>query len=150
MFQPRSGSIHASALLVTPDEKDGEDVECFDFVPIKKVDGLLVSEMDGYELDELGLLKNDCLATKELSKLHEVFDLVKEHYHEDVSLESIVTGPMDDPRVYDILGRGFNAERLPVWLTRYHEVPYRPEAHLHRAPYRRQCNLPSGHDGKYR
>ena len=107
MFQPRSGSIHASALLVTPDEKDGEDVECFDFVPIKKVDGLLVSEMDGYELDELGLLKNDCLATKELSKLHEVFDLVKEHYHEDVSLESIVTGPMDDPRVYDILGRGF-------------------------------------------
>lgn len=107
MFQPRSGSIHASALLVTPDEKDGEDVECFDFVPIKKVDGLLVSEMDGYELDELGLLKNDCLATKELSKLHEVFDLVKEHYHEDVSLESIVTGPMDDPRVYDILSRGF-------------------------------------------
>ena len=107
MFQPRSGSVHASALLVTPDYMDGEDVECFDFVPIKKVDGLLVSENDGYELDELGLLKNDCLATKELSKLHEVFDLVKEHYHEDVSLESIVTGPMDDPRVYDILGRGF-------------------------------------------
>ncbi len=107
MFQPRSGSVHASALLVTPDEMNGEDVECFDFVPIKKVDGLLVSENDGYELDELGLLKNDCLATKELSKLHEVFDLVKEHYHEDVSLESIVTGPMDDPRVYDVLGRGF-------------------------------------------
>jgi DNA polymerase-3 subunit alpha len=107
MFQPRSGSVHASALLVTPDEMNGEDVECFDFVPIKKVDGLLVSENDGYELDELGLLKNDCLATKELSKLHEVFDLVKEHYHEDVSLESIVTGPMDDQRVYDVLGRGF-------------------------------------------
>lgn len=107
MFQPRSGSVHASALLVTPDEKDGEDVECFDFVPIKKVDGILVSENDGYELDELGLLKNDCLATKELSKLHEVFDLVHEHYHEDVSLESIVTGPMDDQRVYDVLGRGF-------------------------------------------
>lgn len=107
MFQPRSGSVHASALLVTPDEKDGEDVECFDFVPIKKVDGILVSENDGYELDELGLLKNDCLATKELSKLHEVFDLVKEHYGEDVSLESIVTGPMDDERVYEVLSKGY-------------------------------------------
>lgn len=37
MFQPRSSSVHASALLVTPDEMDGEDVECFDFVPIKKL-----------------------------------------------------------------------------------------------------------------
>lgn len=107
MYQPRSSSVHASALLVTPDERDGEDVECFDFVPIKKVDGILVSENDGYELDELGLLKNDCLATKELSKLHEVFNLVHEHYHEDISLESIVTGPMDDERVYEVLSKGF-------------------------------------------
>mgnify|MGYP006990132669 CR=1 FL=1 len=45
MFQPRSSSVHASALLVTPDEMDGEDVECFDFVPIKKIDDVLVSEM---------------------------------------------------------------------------------------------------------
>lgn len=107
MFQPRSGSVHASALLITPDDKDGEDMECFDFVPIKKVDGILVSENDGYELDELGLLKNDCLATKELSKLHEVFDLIKKHYGEEVSLEGIVTGAMDDPKVYDILGQGY-------------------------------------------
>lgn len=107
MFQPRSSSIHASALLITPDEKDGEDMECFDFVPIKKIDGVLVSENDGYELDELGLLKNDCLATKELSKLHQTFDLIKEHYGKDVSLEGIVTGDMDDPKVYEILGKGY-------------------------------------------
>lgn len=107
MFQPRSSSIHASALLITPDEKDGEDLECFDFVPIKKIDGVLVSENDGYELDELGLLKNDCLATKELSKLHQTFDLIKEHYGEDVSLEGIVTGNMDDSKVYEVLGKGY-------------------------------------------
>lgn len=57
MGQPRSSSIHASALLVTPDRKDDEDLECFDFTPIKKVDGMLVSEVDGYSLDEQGLLK---------------------------------------------------------------------------------------------
>lgn len=57
MFQPRSSSIHASALLVTPDERDGEPVDCWDYTPIKKVDGMLVSEFDGYQLDECGLLK---------------------------------------------------------------------------------------------
>lgn len=107
MFQPRSSSVHASALLVTPDTMDGEDMECFDYVPIKKVDGILVSEDDGYSLDELGLLKNDCLATKELSKLHDTFDLVNEHYNANVSLEGIVKSNLDDPRVYELLRQGY-------------------------------------------
>ena len=107
MFQPRSSSVHASALLVTPDEMDGEDVECFDFVPIKKVDDILVSEDDGYSLDELGLLKNDCLATKELSKLHETIDLVNKHYHANITFEDIVESDLNDPRVYELLGQGY-------------------------------------------
>lgn len=107
MFQPRSGSIHASALLITPDDLDGVDAECFDFVPIKKVDGILVSENDGVELDELGLLKNDCLATKELSKLHQTMDLCNEKYNANVTLEGIVTGNMDDQDVYEVLANGY-------------------------------------------
>lgn len=107
MSQPRSSSIHASALLVTPDSMDGEDMECFDYVPIKKVDGVLVSEDDGYSLDELGLLKNDCLATKELSKLHETIDLVNANYGTSVNMEEIVRGNMDDPKVYELLKQGF-------------------------------------------
>ncbi len=107
MFQPRSSSVHASALLVTPDTMDGEDMECFDFVPIKKVDDILVSEDDGYSLDELGLLKNDCLATKELSKLHETFDLVNKHYGANLTLEGIVKSNLDDPHVYELLRHGY-------------------------------------------
>ena len=107
MFQPRSSSIHASALLVTPNTMDGEDMECFDFVPIKKVDDILVSEDDGYSLDELGLLKNDCLATKELSKLHETFDLVNEHYNAGITLEGIVQSGLDDAHVYELLRQGY-------------------------------------------
>lgn len=106
MFQPRSSSVHASALLVTPDEMDGEDVECFDFVPIKKVDGILVSENSGYDLDELGLLKNDCLATKELSKLHQTFDLINEHYGANLTMEEVVESALDDFRTYELLRQG--------------------------------------------
>lgn len=107
MFQPRSSSVHASALLVTPDEMDGEDMECFDFVPIKKVDDILVSENSGYDLDELGLLKNDCLATKELSKLHETFDLVNQHYGQHLTMEDIVESPLDDVKTYELLRQGY-------------------------------------------
>ena len=57
--QPRSASVHASAILITPEHRDGEPSECFDFTPVKRVDGMLVSELDGYSLDEVGLLKND-------------------------------------------------------------------------------------------
>ncbi len=107
MFQPRSSSVHASALLVTPDEMDGEDVECFDFVPIKKVDDILVSENSGYDLDELGLLKNDCLATKELSKLHQTFDLVNEHYGAGLTMERVVESNLSNERTYELLRQGF-------------------------------------------
>ena len=107
MFQPRSASIHASALLVTPDELDGEVMECFDYTPIKKVDGILVSEFDGYMLDELGLLKNDCLATKELSKLQATMAICNQEYGTNLSLDSLATGALDDEKVYELLGQGY-------------------------------------------
>ena len=107
MFQPRSASVHASALLVTPDELDGEAMECFDYTPIKKVDDILVSEFDGYMLDELGLLKNDCLATKELSKIQATISVCNKEYGTNLSLESLATGSLDDEKVYNLLGKGY-------------------------------------------
>lgn len=110
MFQPRSNSIHASALLVTPDTKDGKEVECFDFVPIKKVGDILVSENDGYELDELGLLKNDCLATKELSKLQETINICRMVYSTDFTFDSLSMGNLDNERAYELLANGYTQE----------------------------------------
>ena len=107
MGQPRSSSVHASALLVTPDEKDGRDMECFDFTPIKKVDGMLVSEFDGYTLDEQGLLKNDCLGIKELSKLQAVIKICNDKYNAGITFQGIVQSKLDDSKVYDLLQKGF-------------------------------------------
>lgn len=107
MLQPRSSSVHASALLITPNERDGEDVECFDFAPIKKIDGVLVSENSGVELDRLGLLKNDCLATKELSQLHQIFDLVNDNYNANLTMEGIIRSGMDEDKVFELLRQGY-------------------------------------------
>lgn len=105
--QPRSSSIHASAIVVTPAEKDGKPAECFDFLPIRKMDGLLVSEFDGYSVEEIGLLKEDVLATKELSKLGAVIGIVNREYGTSHTLESITQRELLDSKTYDLLSQGY-------------------------------------------
>lgn len=107
MGQPRSASIHASAILITPDTKDGKEMECFDYTPIKKVDGVLVSELDGYSLDEVGLLKNDCLGIKELSKIQSTINECNRMYDAGLRFEDIVKGSLDDEKTYRLLSQGF-------------------------------------------
>lgn len=108
MGQPRSASVHASAILITPQTKDGEEMECFDYTPIKRVDDMLVSEFDGYSLDEVGLLKNDCLGIKELSKIQSTINECNRVYRAGISFEEIVKGELNDPKVYEILSNGFS------------------------------------------
>lgn len=107
MGQPRSASVHASAIIVTPNSKDGEEMECFDFTPIKKVDDILVSELDGYSIDETGLLKNDCLGIKELAKIQSVIDESNRVYNAGISFEGLVRSGLDDEKTYRILSKGY-------------------------------------------
>lgn len=107
MGQPRSASVHASAIIITPTTKDGEQMECFDYTPVKKVDDILVSELDGYSIDETGLLKNDCLGIKELTKIQSVIDECNRIYKADISFEGLVRGGLDDEKTYKTLAKGF-------------------------------------------
>jgi len=107
MGQPRSASVHASAIIVTPKSKNGEGMECFDYTPIKKVDDILVSELDGYSIDETGLLKNDCLGIKELAKIQSVIDESNRVYNAGISFEGLVRSGLDDEKTYRMLSKGF-------------------------------------------
>lgn len=107
MGQPRSSSIHASAQLITPKTKDGVMMEAFDFTPLKKIDGQLVSEFSGYDLDECGLLKNDSLSTKELSKLRQTIEICNREYNAGLTFQGIVQSGLDDEKVYDLLQKGY-------------------------------------------
>ena len=106
MGQPRSSSVHASAQLITPKEKDGRFMEAYDFTPLKKIDGQLVSEFSGYDLDECGLLKNDSLATQELSKLRQTIEICNDKYNANLTFQNIVQSGLDDPKVYQLLQKG--------------------------------------------
>ncbi|WP_303875349.1 DNA polymerase III subunit alpha [Bacteroides acidifaciens] len=107
MGQPRSSSVHASAQLITPKEKDGRFMEAYDFTPLKKIDGQLVSEFSGYDLDECGLLKNDSLATQELSKLRQTIEICNDKYNANLTFQNIVQSGLDDPKVYQLLQKGY-------------------------------------------
>lgn len=104
--QPKAASVHASAIIVTPEKRDGKEADCFDFLPIRKMDGALVSEFDGYSVDEIGLLKEDVLATKELAKLSATINLVNEHYGQQLTIEKITSDMIDDEKTYRILSEG--------------------------------------------
>lgn len=105
--QPKASSIHASAIIVTPEQRNGRAVECFDFLPIRKMENQLVSEFDGYSVDSIGLLKEDVLATKELSKLSATLNLVNETYGTHHSIESIIQNELEDEKTYRMLSDGY-------------------------------------------
>lgn len=104
--QPKAASIHASAIIVTPDMRDGKPTECFDYLPIRKMDGTLVSEFDGYSVDDIGLLKEDVLATKELAKLSAVISLTNTYFGQQLTIGRITQEMLEDPKTYRLLSEG--------------------------------------------
>ena len=60
--QPKAGSIHPSAVLIVPKvDSEGNPMEVWDWMPIKQMDGMLVSEWEGKYIDAAGFLKEDIL-----------------------------------------------------------------------------------------
>ena len=59
-----------------------------------------IIQWDKNDLDELGILKVDCLALGMLSAIHRSLDLIVQKYHRPLTLATI---PADDKRVYDMI-----------------------------------------------
>lgn len=106
MGQARSAGIHASAYIIVPEHIHGEKVDCFDLLPIRKMDDQLVSEISGYDIDEIGILKNDILGIQELTRLSDMFDLIEKQYNVRYTLLQIASQYLNDPKVFEIVRRG--------------------------------------------
>lgn len=106
MGQARSAGIHASAYIIVPEYVHGEKVDCFDLLPIRKMDDQLVSEISGYDIDEIGILKNDVLGIQELTRLSDMFNLIEQQYNVRYTLLQIASQYLNDPKVFEIVRRG--------------------------------------------
>lgn len=106
MGQVQSASIHASAVIITPEYIKGERVECFDLLPIRKMGDYLVSEISGAEIDSIGILKNDVLSIKELGRLSNMLNLIEEEYGKRHSVLEIASKHLNDPKVFETIRNG--------------------------------------------
>jgi error-prone DNA polymerase len=94
---PRHLSQHVGGMVMT------QGPLC-EMVPIENaaMEDRTVIEWDKDDLDELGILKVDCLCLGMLTAIHKCFDLVREHHGRDLTLATV---PKDDSAVYDMICR---------------------------------------------
>jgi error-prone DNA polymerase len=92
---PRHLSQHVGGMVITQGKLD-------ELVPIENaaMDDRTVIQWDKDDLEELGLLKVDCLCLGMLSAIRKCFHLVEQHWGRPCTLANI---PQEDPKVYDMI-----------------------------------------------
>jgi len=123
--QGRSNTIHPSAVIVTPEFIHGERYHCYELLPVKKQNDMLVSELNGVEIDAVGILKNDILSIKELTRLSRMFELIEKEYGIRYTMLQIITKYLNDERVFKVIQDGntqglfqFNGDGMTKFIKR--------------------------------
>lgn len=101
--QPKIASMHAAGVIIVPESENG----IYDQLPVKMVEGVLVSEWEMNEIEQAGFLKMDILGLKQLDKFADILNLIEESTGERLQLTDI---PLDDPHVYEMFGKGYNED----------------------------------------
>jgi DNA polymerase-3 subunit alpha len=106
--QPRSKSIHPSAVVIVPKEdEDGNPMEVYDWMPVKLIDGQIVSEWEGKYIDRAGFLKEDILGIAQLDKFRYMIDLIHKNHNTILDLNDI---PTKDKVVFEYFSKGWNED----------------------------------------
>jgi error-prone DNA polymerase len=94
---PRHLGQHVGGMVITKGDLR-------DLVPIQPaaMAGRTIVQWDKNDLDELGILKVDCLALGMLTAIHRAFDLVAEAGGPSLTLATV---PAEDPAVYEMIAR---------------------------------------------
>ncbi|MDR0308565.1 MAG: DNA polymerase III subunit alpha, partial [Coriobacteriales bacterium] len=94
----RGEGVHASAVVICPDPVTNH-------VPVKydTKGSMLITQYDGNNNAELGLVKMDFLGLRTLNVLMRARDYVRQNHGLDIDPDAL---PLDDPKVYAMLARG--------------------------------------------
>lgn len=101
--QPITQSIHACATIILPKSINS----IYEAIPVKIMDGKIVSEWEGKQLEKAGFLKEDILGLTQLDKFSDIIKLIKINKNIDIKLEDI---PLDDKDVFDYFGKGYTED----------------------------------------
>lgn len=101
--QPSTSSMHAGGVIIVPESEHG----IYDQMPVKLVEGMLVSEWEMNDVEAAGFLKMDILGLKQLDKFMDMLSLIREQTGDEINLLDI---PLDDKKVYTLFGKGYNED----------------------------------------
>ena len=117
----RQTGIHACAMIIGRGNLT-------DYIPISlgtdagTKQEVWVSQYEGSQIEDVGMLKMDFLGLKTLSIIGRCLALVKKRFGRDIDIEAI---PIDDPKVYELYGRGdtksvfqFESKGMREWLMK--------------------------------
>lgn len=105
LTQCKTSSIHPSAVIVVPQEdEDGNPIDLFGWMPMKKMGDVLVSEWEGKYVDKSGFLKEDILGLNQLDKFSSIIKLISKNRREQIDVNTI---PFNDEEVYRYFQRGW-------------------------------------------
>lgn len=110
LMQPKAESVHPSAVIIVPRKTvDGSnrDINIFEWMPVKKIDGVLVSEWEGKYVDKSGFLKEDILGLSQLDKLSSMLAMIKRDTGKSIDLNKI---EFDDDVTFKYFQRGWNED----------------------------------------
>lgn len=105
LLQCRAASVHPSAIVIVPKENsNGKPMDLYSWMPIKEIDGNLVSEWEGKYIDKSGFLKEDILGLTQLDKFMAIIKLIKKNKKITIDTNKI---PFDDEKVFKYFKRGW-------------------------------------------
>lgn len=105
LTQCKTGSIHPSAVIIVPKEdEDGNPIDLYGWMPMKRMGDVLVSEWEGKYIDKSGFLKEDILGLNQLDKFSSIIKLIAKNRHQQIDVNTI---PFGDEEVFRYFQRGW-------------------------------------------
>lgn len=117
LLQPKAESVHPSAVVIVPKHRvDGSNakIDLWEWMPVKKIDGVLVSEWEGKYIDKSGFLKEDILGLSQLDKFKSILTLIKKNTGKSIDVNKI---PLDDEATFRYFKRGWNEDVFQFGTT---------------------------------
>jgi DNA polymerase-3 subunit alpha len=101
--QPKNSSIHAAGVVIVPREFG----TLYEQLPVKKHNGILVSEWEGVYIDKAGFVKFDILGVNQFDKFNHINRLIKQDTGRDIRYKDI---GLTDEKVFELFRKGYNED----------------------------------------
>lgn len=100
-----SAGVHAAGIVVCKDP-------IIEHIPLRESNGVICSQFNKEEVEELGLLKFDCLALKTITVMENAVKTIKERYGRTIDLDSLEP---NDPKVFALFNGKYDMDNRGIF-----------------------------------